>query len=57
MCGHMEAYSKEMQVYIPIFQNREEITVIAAKECRRGLDDNLHGKYAFNCLVGLSLTR
>ena len=34
MCGHMEAYSKEMQVCILIFQNREEITVIAAKECR-----------------------
>ena len=33
-------------------QNRKEITVIAAKECRRGLDNNLHGKYAFYCLVG-----
>jgi hypothetical protein len=48
----MEAYSKEMQVCIPIFQNRDEITVIAAKECRRRLDDNLHGKYAFYCLTG-----
>ena len=57
MCGHMEAYSKEMQVCSLIFQSREEITVIAAKECRRGLDDNLHGKYVFYFLVGFSLTR
>jgi hypothetical protein len=35
----------------------KKITVIAAKECRRGLDDNLHGKYAFHCLVILRLTR
>jgi hypothetical protein len=50
----MEAYSKEMQVCILIFQNGEEITVIAAKECRRRLDDILHGKYEFYCLVAKS---
>ena len=37
--------------------NWEELTVISAKECRRGLDNNLYGKYAFYCLVELSLTR
>ena len=56
-CGHMEAYSKEMQVMYPDLPTSEEIIVIVAKECRRGLDNNLHGKYVFYCLVGLSLTR
>ena len=58
MCGHMEAYSKEMQVGMHFdLPKLKKITVIAAKKCRRRLDHNLHGKYAFYCLVGLSLTR
>jgi DNA-directed RNA polymerase I subunit RPA12 len=38
-------------------KNREKMTVISAKECRRGLDDILHGEYAFYYLAGLHLTR
>lgn len=44
-CGHLGAYSKEMQVRLPTRNKKgREITVIAATERGRGIDGILHGK-------------
>jgi hypothetical protein len=57
-CGHMEAYSKEMQVCILVFQrDTERMIVITATECRRGFDGILYGEYMLYCGGELRLTR